>query len=147
LFANVTTTPNNNVLAAAMARLIRTMPSMQRLQNLPALRKIGFTANRRLLDVQTVSHDCSIGEDGSPVEVHGQRASALRFGDPRSQALFTVLGLFGLQLRGFTNQEIRGLLVPLLGFDPAHYPVGKMTSLPVNRALPEAWHGLPFVFS
>ncbi len=48
----------------------------------------------------------------------GIRASALPFGDPRSQALFTVLGLFGLQLRGFTNQEIRGLLGPLLGFDP-----------------------------
>src|SRR6267143_1873105 len=101
------------------------------LNNLPALRKIGFQANRRLLDVQRISHDCTIGEDAfdqvvRPVEVHGQRASALRFGDPRSQALFTVLGLFGLQLRGFTNQEIRGLRAPLLGFDPAHYPIGKM---------------------
>ena len=33
------------------------------LRNLPALRSIGFTANRRLLDVQSVSHDCAIGED------------------------------------------------------------------------------------
>jgi len=33
------------------------------LKNLPALRQVGFHANRRLLDVQTVSHDCSIGED------------------------------------------------------------------------------------
>ena len=41
--------------------------------------------------------------------------------------LFRSLGLFGLQLRGFTNQEIRGLLAPLLGFDQAHYPIGKMT--------------------
>jgi len=69
----------------------------KRIRNLPALRKIGFAANRRLLDVQRVSHDCSIGEDAfdrvvRPVEVHGQRASALRFGDPRSQALFTVWG-------------------------------------------------------
>src|SRR2546429_5132722 len=39
------------------------------------------------------------------------------------RSLFTVLGLFGLQLRGFTNQEIRGLLAPLLGFDQAHYPI------------------------
>ena len=62
-----------------------------------------------------------------PVQVDGQRASALRFGDARVQALFPVLGLFGLPLRGFTNQEIRSLLAPLLGFDPAHYPVGKMT--------------------
>ena len=35
----------------------------KRLKNLPDLRKIGFAANRRLLDVQRVSHDCSIGED------------------------------------------------------------------------------------
>src|ERR671912_2267627 len=33
------------------------------LKNLPALRQIGFQANRRLLDVQKISHDCSIGED------------------------------------------------------------------------------------
>ena len=35
----------------------------KRLKNLPALRQIGFRANRRLLDVQKISHDCSIGED------------------------------------------------------------------------------------
>src|SRR2546425_7300372 len=56
----------------------------KRLKNLPALRKIGFAANRRLLDVQRVSHDCSIGEDAfqglqRPREVNGQRASGLRF--------------------------------------------------------------------
>jgi len=33
------------------------------LKNLPALRQVGFQANRRLLDVQRVSHDCAIGED------------------------------------------------------------------------------------
>ena len=61
------------------------------LKNLPALRQIGFQANRRLLDVQKISHDCSIGEDAfdrvvRPTEVDGQRASALRFGDKRVQA-------------------------------------------------------------
>src|SRR3989337_1586009 len=35
----------------------------RRLQNLPALRKVGFTANRRLLGVQRISHDCMLGED------------------------------------------------------------------------------------
>ncbi len=102
------------------------------LHNLPALRQVGFQANRRLLDVQTVSHDCSIGEDAfdqvvQPIEVQGQRASALRFGDARVQALLSVLVLFSLQLRGFTNQEMRALLAQLLGLDPAHYPVGRMT--------------------
>jgi hypothetical protein len=102
------------------------------LKNLPALRQIGFQANRRLLDVQKVSHDCSIGEDVfekvvRPVEVEGQRAAALRFGDQRVQALFAVLVMFSLQLRGFTNQEMRPLLAQLLGLDPATYPIGRMT--------------------
>ncbi len=102
------------------------------LKNLPALRQVGFQANRRLLDVQTISHDCSIGEDAfgqvvRPIEVEGQRASALRFGDARVQALLSVLVLFSFQLRGFTNQEMRALLAQLLGLDPAHYPVGRMT--------------------
>ena len=35
----------------------------KRLHNLPALREIGFHANRRLLDVQRTSCDCAIGED------------------------------------------------------------------------------------
>jgi hypothetical protein len=46
------------------------------LKNLLALRQVGFQANRRLLDVQTISHDCSIGEDafrrlGPPRVRHG----------------------------------------------------------------------------
>ena len=102
------------------------------LKNLPALRQVGFQANRRLLDVQKVSHDCSIGEDAfdkvvRPIEVEGQRAAALRFGDQRVQALFAVLVMFSLQLRGFTNQEMRPLLAQLLGLDPANYPIGRMT--------------------
>ena len=102
------------------------------LKNLPALRQIGFQANRRLLDVQKISHDCSIGEDTfdrvvRPAEIDGQRASALRFGDKRVQALFAVLVVFSLQLRGFTNQEMRILLAQLLGLDPANYPTGRMT--------------------
>jgi hypothetical protein len=102
------------------------------LKNLPALRQIGFQANRRLLDVQKISHDCSIGEDAfdrvvRPAEIDGQRASALRFGDPRVQALFAVLVVFSLQLRGFTNSEMRVLLAQMLGFDPANYSAGKLT--------------------
>ena len=102
------------------------------LPNLPALRQIGFQANRRLLDVQTVSHDCAIGEDAfekvvRPIHVDGQRASALRFGDAQVQALFAVLVLFSLQPRGFTNREMRALLAQLLGLDPAQYPIGRMT--------------------
>jgi hypothetical protein len=104
----------------------------KRLKNLPALRRIGFRANRRLLDVQKISPDCSLGEDAfhqvvRPIEVDGQRASALRFGDPRVQALFAVLAVFSLQFQGFTKAELRALLAQMLGLDPATYPAGRMT--------------------
>ena len=62
-----------------------------------------------------------------PIEIDAQRASALRFGDQRVQALFAVLVVFSLQLRGFKNQEMRTLLAPLLGLEPANYPIGRMT--------------------
>jgi hypothetical protein len=51
------------------------------------------------LNVQRISHDCAIGEAvfqrmNSPVEVSGQRAGPLRFGDAKVQTLFSVLLLF-----------------------------------------------------
>ena len=47
--------------------------------------------------------------------------------NPRVQALFAVLVVFSLQLRGFNNREMRSLLAQLLGLDPANYPIGRMT--------------------
>jgi len=35
----------------------------RRLKNLDDLKQIGFAANRRLLRVETLSHDCTIGAD------------------------------------------------------------------------------------
>jgi hypothetical protein len=104
----------------------------RRLHNLPALREIGFTANRRLLDVQRTSSDCHIGELAfaqvcAPVVVEGQRGPALRFGDPRVQALLSVLVVFRLLPNGFSNRDLRGLLAPLLGLDPSHMTAGRMT--------------------
>ena len=60
----------------------------RKLCTLPALRAIGFAANRRLLDVQTLSHDCVNGKARfqavlQPIVQASQRASALPFGDPR----------------------------------------------------------------
>ncbi len=92
----------------------------KRLHNLPALREVGFRANRRLLDVQRISHDCSIGEYGfhafqRPRVVGDQRASALRFGDERVQTLLHALVLFRLLPNGFSNSDLRGRLEPLRG--------------------------------
>jgi len=102
------------------------------LRNLPALRNIGFQANRRLLDVQTISHDCAIGEDAfnqvvRPIEVDGQRATALRFGDARTQALLNALVLFSVQTEGFNNAQLRTHLASLLGIDPENYGAGRMS--------------------
>jgi hypothetical protein len=90
----------------------------KRLHNLPALREVGFRANRRLLDVQRISHDCSIGEEGfhsvqRPRTVADQRASALRFEDGRVQALLHGLVLFRLLPDGFSNQDLRQRLEAL----------------------------------
>lgn len=92
----------------------------KRLHNLPALRGVGFKANRRLLDVQRISHDCSIGERGfhaiqRPRVVDRQRASALRFEAERVQALLHALVLFRLLPNGFSNADLREHLEPLLG--------------------------------
>jgi hypothetical protein len=104
----------------------------KRLKNLPALREVGFTANRRLLDVQQISHDCAVGEDvfrriTQPIEVNGQRASALRYGDGCVLALLSALLVFRLLPRGFSNRELKEHLAPLLGEDPSVMTQGRMT--------------------
>jgi hypothetical protein len=104
----------------------------RRLCNLPALRQVGFSANRRLLGVQRLSHDCALGEDTfravtSPIVVDGQRASALRFDDARVQALLSVLVVFRLLPRGFANRDLRALLAQLLAVDPSVMTQGRMT--------------------
>jgi hypothetical protein len=102
------------------------------LRNLPALREIGFAANRRLLRVESLSHDCLIGEDRlhtvtHPVVVDDQRAAGLRFGDRRVHALMHALCLFALMPTGVRHRELRGHVAQLLGRDPATYSAGAMT--------------------
>jgi hypothetical protein len=102
------------------------------LHNLPALREIGFAANRRLLHVESLSHDCLIGEDQlhtvtSPVRVEEQRAAGLRFGDRRVHALMHALCLFALAPTGFRHREFRDHVAQLQGRDSATYRAGAMT--------------------
>jgi hypothetical protein len=102
------------------------------LRNLPALREIGFAANRRLLRVESLSHDCLIGEDRlhtvtSPVVVHDQRAAGLRFGDRRVQALMHALCLVTLAPTGFRHRELRDRVAQLQGRDSDTYAAGAMT--------------------
>ena len=93
----------------------------KRLTNLPALRQIGFTANRRLLGVQRLSHDPIRGAQAftdltAPIITDtGTRIPGLRFGDARAHALLQALLIHRLLPHGFTNRELRTLIAPLLG--------------------------------
>jgi hypothetical protein len=104
----------------------------RRLHNLPALREIGFAANRRFLDVEKISQDCQLGEAvfdqvNRPQVVDGQRASALSFGEPRAMALFQALCLFMLLPQGFRNATLRTHVAQLMGESPSEYKPGRMT--------------------
>ena len=104
----------------------------KRLHNLPKLREIGFRANRRLLEVERVSYDCILAEEtfqriNGPVERAGQRASGLRFVDPRIHALWHALILFRLLPKGFRRADLRNHLAELCGRKPETLGQGAMT--------------------
>jgi hypothetical protein len=91
------------------------------LSHLPGLRQIGFTANRRLLDVQRISHDPAEGAAAltaltSPViSPAGTRTAGMPITSPRIQALLAAICAFRLLPNGFTNRDLRTHLAPLLG--------------------------------
>jgi hypothetical protein len=104
----------------------------KRLHNLPALRQIGFQANRRLLDVQRVSHDCAVGQSAfdqvvQPRKVDGQRVAALHFDDQRVQALLSVLVVLAFQVNGFANKDLREPLAQMLSIASGEITQGRMT--------------------
>jgi hypothetical protein len=93
------------------------------LANLPALREIGFAANRRLLRVQRLDHDPLAGAQHlhhvlDPVTTaSGTTIPGLRLGQPRSHALLSALLTFRTQIAGFTNRDLRTLTGQLRGLD------------------------------
>ncbi len=104
----------------------------KRLRNLPDLRQVGFEANRRLLATQRLGHDPTAAARvfttiTEPVTIADTRVAGLRFGDPRAMALLSLLAVFRLSVRGFTNRELRQHLAPLLGLPPAAMTAGQAT--------------------
>ena len=104
----------------------------KRLCNLPELAQVGFAANRRLLDVERLISDPTIGQDAftavcDPIAVGTQRASALPFDSTGTQALLSVLVVFHLQPHGSRNADLRPLLATLLGLDPSLMTQGRMS--------------------
>ena len=125
------------------------------LSNLPYLQKLGRQINRRLLEVERVSHNSglSVGPDRSgtlnlspdkqnmrlclwssiqrvvqpTVTEDGEKAPALKFGQPRVMALFLALTLFQHLIDGFHNRDLRQLVADLLGVTISEYTGSQMT--------------------
>jgi len=103
------------------------------LKNLPYLEKIGREINRRLLEVERVSHNSGLSGDSiqrvvqPTVTDNGENAPALKFGQPRVMALFLALTLFHHLIDGFHNRDLRNLVVDLLGVTSEHYTAAQMT--------------------
>jgi hypothetical protein len=102
------------------------------LRNLSRLRKIGFQANRRLLQTESITHDCVLAEEtfqqlNRPRTVDEQRASALRYADPMVQAIWNALLVFNLLPTGFSNRDLRNNLAALCGQPVDQFTQGRMT--------------------
>ena len=94
--------------------------------------EVGFAANRRLLGVEHISHDCILAEDtfqaiNCPVAEGRQRASGLRFADPRVHALLHAVILFRQLAQGFRSSDLRQQLAALSGRDPESISQGAVT--------------------
>lgn len=102
------------------------------IDHLPELREIGRTANERLLEIERTSESCVLSQDEmdrlqQSTDEDGQRASPLRFGDPRVMALLHALCLFAHVVMGFRNRQLRAHIAALLGLDLDTYTAGRMT--------------------
>jgi hypothetical protein len=105
----------------------------KRLSNLPYLQKLGRQINRRLLEVERVSHNCGLSGDSiqrvvqPTVRADGQKAPGLPFGHPRVMALFVALTMFQHLINGFHNRDLRRHVASLLGLDLNSYSANQMT--------------------
>jgi hypothetical protein len=88
---------------------------------LPDLQARARAVNRRLLDTERVGQGCVLASPAferiahPTVTAEGRRAPALRFGDPRVQALAGALATTLLAVTGITNKSLRALMTGLLG--------------------------------
>ncbi len=90
------------------------------IDNLPYLRDLGHQVNRKLLEVERLGHHCVLTQGAldrlqSPTVEAGQRAPALRFGDPRVMALLQAVTAFAHLPCGFRNRDLRPSVAALLG--------------------------------
>ena len=103
------------------------------ISQLSYLQQIGRTVNRRLLDVQHVSHNCHLSQENvnrvvlPTITEDGQRAPGLRFAQPRVMALFAALASFVPMTHGFTNASLRTRVADLLGVEHDQYSASQLS--------------------
>ena len=93
----------------------------RRLVHLDQLQARARALNQRLLDTERVGQGCVLASPAfariaqPTLTQDGRRAPALRFGDPRVQALAGALCTTILAVTGITNKSLRALMTGLLG--------------------------------
>ena len=93
----------------------------------------GRQINRRLLEVERLSHNSGLSGDSiqrvvqPTVTDDGEKAPALKFGQPRVMALFLALTLFPHLIDGFHNRDLRHLVADRLGVTISEYTGSQMT--------------------
>jgi hypothetical protein len=92
---------------------------LRRLAHLPELQTRARDVNRRLLHHEHVGQGCVLASPAferiaRPSITDGRRAPALRFGDPRVQALAGALAVTAHLIGGFTNRSLPGVVAGLL---------------------------------
>jgi hypothetical protein len=93
----------------------------RRLSNLSYLRTLGDHINRRVLETESLAHDCGLAAAQladlvQPTQTADhQPAPALKFGQPRVTAVLNALCHFLWTADGLTNAQLRPLVASLLG--------------------------------
>ena len=94
---------------------------LRRLVHLDELQSRARAVNTTLLDTERVGQGCVLASPAferiarPTLTEDGRRAPALRFGDPRVQALAGALCTSVLAVTGITNKSLRALMTGLLG--------------------------------
>jgi hypothetical protein len=93
----------------------------RRLRNLDELQARARAINARLLDTERAGQGCVLANPvferiaHPSVDADGRRATAMRFGDSRVQALAGALAVTLCAVTGITNRSLRALMTGLLG--------------------------------
>jgi hypothetical protein len=103
------------------------------LKNFPRLVELGYHINDRLLEQEQLSQDCFVSlqemrQLGQSTQTEdGQRASALRFGDPRTMAILEALACQMYIPTEIGNRTLRTIVAQCLQVEPRSYSSAQMS--------------------